>query len=222
MARSSSSRRAFSLVEILLCIVILVSLAAIAASVLRPGRHRGSVKAELSQLHQIGLAANLYHEEGDAWPMNTTALVNSGYIPKDVCYSPRDQYPIGWANRYLTANAQQASSYAAKLATFPNSYLSIFDTQFPANRLKPIMTEQKGLGLFVSLIESSNLFPNESPTGPFKGTYRRVLLDGSVQKRWHISMKGPDRNGKTVTMMADVTWFFDPDDRWKQEFLITD
>jgi prepilin-type N-terminal cleavage/methylation domain-containing protein len=223
MVRSSKGLdrlyRAFTLVEILCCLVIVAALTAIVASVFRSSLARGKLSSETEQLHQIALAATLYHEQCDGWPTNTGTLVRSGLIPKAVCYSPRDKYPIGWANRFLTGVSLQEPAYAKMLSDFPNTYLSLFDLRSRPDKVDPILNGQNGVGLFVSLVESENMFPKDSATGPFKGTYRRALLDGSVQKRTHMVLEGPDAKGKPIRAMSEITWFFDPDEKWKNEFL---
>lgn len=211
---------ALTFVEILICVAIILILAAIGGAIYGQTIRRGGFAGETSQLHQLGLATNLYREQYDGWPENTQTLVNAGFITKAICKSPLDTSKEGWANRYLTARGGDVSNYATLVAPFPNTYLCINDVQtLRREELEPLIAEQPNFGFFVSLTESTPRWKSDNPTGPFDGFYRRVLMDGSVQRRQHAPFKMKDSHGKMVSFESDHAWFFDPTQRWIGDLL---
>ena len=218
---------AFTLVEIVTCIAIVVALAVIAASVLVRAKERSKVGVEISQMHQLGLAANLYHEQNNAWPKSIAELVDLKFISKEICLSPRDRFVGGWANTWLT---DRGGNYLAARANFPNTYLSLGNVEIndPEKEIGPFFTDYasfENLGLFVSILDSQ---PRVRPASdslywrntfvPYMGIYRRVLLDGSVIVRSHRQFKGILKStGKRERLEDSRTWFFDPDQKWIDE-----
>jgi len=205
--------KAFTLIEILICIAIVMALAGISAAVYAQATARGKLTVEISQMHQIGLAANLYHEQYDAWPMSPTQLVNGGLTPKDLWLSPRDRYPRGFSNEWLTdMGTGTPTNMLSRRSAFPNTYISLGDFHQALQFVNKVM-ERASPGLFVSLLDSK-LSAGSDLGGNYEGIYRRVLLDTSVVIRHQQGYTRTGADGKPEKFHYDVTWFFDPDKEW--------
>lgn len=216
-------KSAFTLVEVLVCLAILTILLAIVIGVFRQALGDGKLGMEIEQMHQLGLAGNIYHEQYDAWPQNSTALVNSKMAPREICKSPRDPYADGYSNEFLKQYAQGRGTYAQMIAKFPNTYLSLGDIwmfQHNAGEVNRMLSEQDNPGLFVSLIDSVPAQPGTF-SAPFKGRYRRVLLDGSVVIREPQEFRGVDEQGNLLKASSDSAFFFDPTEAWVRDFMRT-
>jgi len=205
--------KGFTLIEILICISVVLALAAISAAVYAQATARGKLAVEISQMHQIGLAANLYHEQYDAWPMSPTQLVDGGLTPKNLWLSPRDRYPRGFANEWLTEmGTGTPTDYLRDRSSFPNTYICLGDYHKVQAYVNKVV-EKASAGLFVSILDSKPVALS-GLRGDYEGIYRRVLLDGSVVIRHQRGFTRPGPDGKPEKFHYDVTWFFDPDQQW--------
>jgi len=208
--------RAFTLIEILVCVAIVLVLAAIGGTVYIQAIGRGKLATEISQMHQIGLAANLYHEQYDAWPMSPTQLVDGGLTPKGLWLSPRDRYPRGLSNELLTdMGTGTPTDYLSYRSVFPNTYFGLGDFHKTREFVNKVV-EKTSPGLFVSLLDSK-LIADSGLRGNYEGIYRRVLLDTSVVIRHHQEYTRAGADGKPEKFSYKVTWFFDPDKEWIQK-----
>jgi len=201
-----------------MCMAIVMALAGISASIYFRATDRSRTDVEISQMHQIGLAANLYHEQYDAWPPSTIELVAIALIPKEICYSPRDRYPNGFTNAWLTGVYHElpVKSTLDRLSQYPRSYLCFGDMvgQHSEQFMRAIDT-QANPGLCASLSDSRLENPNGPINGDYVGMYRRVLLDSSVIIRHHLdTFRGIDKNGQPIKFFNTLTIYFDPSKEW--------
>jgi len=222
---STDKRAAFTLMEILVCMAIVMALAGISASVYFRATDRSRVDVEISQMHQIGLAANLYHEQYDAWPPSTKELVAIALIPKEICFSPRDRYPNGFTNAWLTEDGKDYSSRTSldRRTNYPRSYFCVGDmVGTHLDTFQKALDTQSNVGLCVSYSDSQLRGPNAPVNGDYVGMYRRVLLDGSVVIRHHLeSWRGLDRFGKPIKFGDSLSIFYDPSEEWIKELART-
>lgn len=217
-----SRSRAFTLLEIILCIAIVAALAIIGGSVYSRVKQSGKADVEISQLHQIGLAANLYHEQYEDWPQNTRQLVDSRLITKEICFSPLDRFARGSSNAWLEEWGSNPATmgYRDVVVDFKNTYLSIGDTKLGRRELYDKIFSEEACGLFISLTTSKPT-PNEKGLAfrpPYTGTYRRVLLDGSVTTRTHHLLRLRDSKGKSIKVFSAFQMFCDPSEQWKETY----
>jgi len=215
-------RFAFTLIEILVCLSIVVVLLAVTAGVYSQAVRGGKLTGEIEQMHQLSLAASLYREQHDSWPVDTRELVNLGLATPAICHSARDPYQDGFSNAYLKARGRQYAGYFTAVTAYPNTYLSLGDIWLNRpEEMNRLLAEQDNPGLFVSLIDSGSRFGNDSPAGPFTGRYRRALLDGSVVIRRHQLYRSRDAKNNVIRVSSDTTFFFDPSERWVRDFMLT-
>jgi len=202
---------------------IVIALAGIAASVYVRATERGRVDVEINQMHQIGLAANLYHEQYDSWPVSTMQLVDAHLIPKEICLSPRDRYENGFSNAWLKdeGSSYSSSQIARRVSPFPNTYICLGDmVDGHQEDYAKEMTDEPNFGLFVANLDAKMVSGN-TVSGVYEGLYRRVLLDTSVVVRHHQIFKGLDHTGKPIKFGGIISWFVDPSEQWIKEHALT-
>lgn len=128
-------------------------------------------------MRQLGLAAALYREEDGAdWPTGCPQLAQAGRVPEALCSSRADSTPQGLATSFSTSVSEPPPD-------FRNSFWGVgVLTRNPWSSAMGRFGEAPGLGWLadVSTVEwkpRPSMFPRPG------GTYRRLLLDGSVQSR---------------------------------------
>ena len=174
------------------------------------GKAQAFLATDISNLRQIALAADLYKEQYDRMPLRLLDLVKSGILSKSVANSPSDSTTIGFANE-MTLIAIRPRERAENLSTpFKNSYIGFGDLGLSNADFATLIERFESPGAFVAL--SSDAFQTRRGT-EFKGNYRRLLLDGSVQRKSHRQMvaiiDGRRTSGSTLLAL-----FADHPDPW--------
>src|SRR5678816_349944 len=91
-------RRAFSLIELMVSIGIILVLVGILIPVLVTAKRSAKDANDISQLHQLGLAASLYVEQsGPHFPRSCVLLTESGLGHRDLCSAMNDPITDGAA-----------------------------------------------------------------------------------------------------------------------------
>lgn len=91
--------RGFTLIEVLVVMVIISILAALLFPAFTQAKIRAFEATENSNLHQLGLAHDLYvADHDDQTPGASVPVIGAKYAPPIVASSPLDPFPLGWAN----------------------------------------------------------------------------------------------------------------------------
>lgn len=212
------SHRGFSLVETLVVVGILALLLGILLPILAGAKQRAKVSQDLSALHQLGVAAAMYHDANERWALGTPPLVAAGLVPSSIVVSPSDAWTGGFANALVGVLETRTDAYKGIATPYRRSYVGLYDYAAPYKQFQALVEEQPGAGWLVSLTESRPTVTNgiEDSQESFllgqAGTYRRLLLDGSVLRRVHITI---DRDGKRFQSI--FTAFAEGDAEWQQK-----
>ncbi|MCA0360023.1 MAG: prepilin-type N-terminal cleavage/methylation domain-containing protein [Armatimonadetes bacterium] len=92
-------RKAFTLIELLIVIGIVVIIAALLFPLFSAAKRKAMETQELNQLRQWAVAHESYLADfDDKLPGDTIPLVRGGYAPASLCALPWDPFPEGWAN----------------------------------------------------------------------------------------------------------------------------
>lgn len=200
-------RRAFTLIEILTCIAIVVVIAAITMPVFITAKRSALRADETSRLRQIGIGFGLYEEDSGHQQYGTRVLVSEGYIPSSLLNSALDPTEKGIAN-------QIAEEITKELSHFHESVP--YRSSFPAflvfgqfNETFEKVMERPNAGWLVSLSDTKTR-RTDSYLGAVEGQYLRLTLDGAIlhrKTRWFpVNDSRPDMVGYSpYFLFADFT-----------------
>jgi len=211
------AKRAATSVELVVAIGVVVGLAGFVPPMLATAKSHEADRSELAELHQLAVAQSLYTADTGGIPMSTSTLVQGGYVDQSVCSSPLDLTKNGMANA-ITDDLGKHSELYLKLGTdYRSSYVGLREFDFPISWMEKYVKPLDGGG-WLACLTTSKRFNSDGNLVWASDTYRRLMLDGSVQTKRHepVSLKV----GKE-TMRADHSLFLfvDGTTEWKTSFI---
>lgn len=208
MATTARQRCGFTLVEILVAIAVLVTIAAIIAPVIVRSKDAARGANDISNLRQLGLAAALYLDTYGKPPSGCPTVVEARLAPEALCAGLLDPYREGLANRLVKGLGSGIEAYEV---TYRSTFVGRREFGWPEDKWEEAMNHAESIGWLVDLAPSDNLPETEPSDCQWRGRYRRLMLDSSVQWRAHkrvlVSPSGPER-------WSPVMLFGDFDDEW--------
>lgn len=219
MLERQRKRAALTLMEIMIAIGITVLLVGIVLPVLFRARDRGLHVTEISNLHQLGIAASLYQENEGSYPLRVEPLVRLHYLPIAATQSPLDKTDLGMVNQLITELASSSGNYRGWAIPFRATFIGLGDYKPNRDYFKEYILPNPAGGAFVSLTETESYGRPGSFTDGLKGNYRRLLLDSSVQVR-QMSRVYVDsaKTGKGYAQHI-LFMFVDASDEWKKQLV---
>lgn len=208
LADCREGRRAFTLIEVLVVIAICAIIAAILLPILLRAKRQALRTTDLSNLHQLGIAATLYQQDTGGWPVSVMDLARTNRSATEVAVSPLDSTPFGLANK-LAMN-WRIDPYSPDLAIpFKCSYIGMREYQVGGEADDWIYANSSGGWL----VDMNGMEPGHLPMlNDRKGLYSRLRFDGSVVKR-SIQMLDCVEVGKAAPCFMPMTMFVDVDER---------
>lgn len=176
MVSKMTGRKAFTLIEVLVVVAILLVLAAIVLSATAQSRRSGHTAACTSNLRQAAQALEMYLQEGDGQLPYTLYHDFTPILPylgdASVLACPLDPYRLG-ANWQSTRATGKRTSFTAPLTISPRfmRHLTALDPNH---------------GVFacqVHGVRETIGVPSIDPLGEYRGLVLRVRKDTSVQRR---------------------------------------
>jgi len=202
----SDMKRAFTLLEALITIGIIAVLAAILLPVLVSSKRAAFRTDDISKMHQMGLAAAMYEDRYGDYPLSDTQLVSSGLLPRDMCASTQDLTPDGLANGVVRFSGRHGAP-TSPAADYKNTFIGIGEFGMGQPILRDYVLTGPAAGWLIDATDSQQTeFPIPSQ---WKGTYRRLCIDGSVVVRHHQDFQCYN-NGKTEPCRMPVLLYVDP------------
>jgi prepilin-type N-terminal cleavage/methylation domain-containing protein len=205
------NRRAFTIVELLVAIAILLLLLALLLPVLSGAKSKARQTSGTSNMRQLGQAGILYSEQFGEMPLGCPALVQTQLVPKALCSGANDTSTEGIANRFAQQHATVMKSYNAVVTPYKNSFLGWHEVMTPLESLQKQLSASTSQGW---LVDMSSAAPSEPFGLWWKGSYRRLTLDGAVVSKQTrevmISVGEADATG-----FAMITLFGDFPKDWK-------
>lgn len=196
--------------ELLAVIAILLVLTAITSSTLVRAKQSAGNSVELSNLRSLGQAAALYAEVSGHWPISASTLVREFNVPIALVQSPLDTSRNGFTNAMLEYHALTAQNLRQNITDYPLSYTGLGDLGYKSAYFESKVVSQPASGWLVSLVRCKPR--TQGHYGSLSGMYHRLLIDTSVQRRFHAWSEG--RLGR---MDHPAFWFADGDQEWKEE-----
>jgi prepilin-type N-terminal cleavage/methylation domain-containing protein len=162
---------AFTLVELLICLFIILVIAAITFPIVTASKRKGYETSNISKLRQIGVAWVLYSSDNsEIYPLIKT-LYESNSIPRSELVSKCDENSSGWANMGFAFFPSKVS--VVDRITYTGKNFSLDDVELG-----------KARGWAVIPGCNAKMFGNQSVRkAEFVGKYQRLNMDGSVVVR---------------------------------------
>jgi len=192
--------------------VILV-LAALVFPVMGAAKRRADATDDIAKLHQIGLAATLYHEQNGSYPTTVSVLVDSNLITHHAAVSRADNYRLGMANEFIKGNPSATS----KLTDYKRSYLGTSDIGIQPRAFNDQIQGQQSAGWLIDILSLER--PQGVGLAAMEGKYLRLLLDTSVQTKSLRKIEGKASNGARKVSVSTFMLFCDPDPKTEEEWL---
>jgi prepilin-type N-terminal cleavage/methylation domain-containing protein len=176
--------RGFSLVETLVVISIISVVSGIMLPVLVNSKKSAHKTDDLSKLRQLGQAGALYESQYGEFPLTTQQLVATNMVPSTLCYSNMDTTKTGIANELTTFNnPKMPFDLRLSQAPYKNSFVGLGEYGLTNKVMDEYVMTGPGAGWLVDATASEKtVWP--TPT-QWKGTYRRLTMEGSVITRKH-------------------------------------
>jgi prepilin-type N-terminal cleavage/methylation domain-containing protein len=204
-----ATRRAFTLVELMVVIAIIGVLVSITASVIVKAKSAAIVTEDIQSLRQAGVGRELYLADWDAEPLDAVdSLVETGYFTRAQCISRFDSTERGSANIIRTSRLVEIHPHPDP-KPFRISLLSTRDFGFEA---VPGRLGHQNTGWLIALRQSAPL----SRDGGFEiwnltQPVSRLTYDGSVLRRRAFtyefdSIRGHIHGGTIQSMFEDTEW----------------
>lgn len=147
----NSTRRyasGLTLVEILVVVAIVATLAAITFAALAASRERSKVAVDVQQMRQIGQAAAIYMEQFDKQPLSLRQLLGARGV-KSICRSPSDPFQEGMLKRFLYGMPFDTRDNVRNLP--PCTYIGLGDGGFVDRTFREVASDTPGAGWLVNL-----------------------------------------------------------------------
>jgi prepilin-type N-terminal cleavage/methylation domain-containing protein len=201
------AKKGFTLVELLIVIAVILVVAAITTPVISRAKYGALLTSDLSNLRQIGQAAEMYHLSYDEWTYSVTPLVENGLVPPKLLSASTDTYPRGIANKAAEVVRERPRPYYP----FRNSYISQHDYGVKSTRLQ-YPGEFPASGWLLLLTEYEPVSTLYVPTLP-EFRYLRLCYDGSIVKRPFFRLPTVFQ-GRAGVYWHPAFLFADGDDAW--------
>jgi prepilin-type N-terminal cleavage/methylation domain-containing protein len=211
-------RKGFSMVEILVAFAIIGVLAGLLLPVLGSSRKQALLTNDMSNLKQLATAALLYREQNERFPGGTIDLVRTKLVPAELCASHMDANPKGIGN-----DIGDFTGYHARLSpmnlvvAYKNSYAGAREYRLDPAEYEKWATPERAGGWLLNLTAAKR-GPGRDYVSA-KGTYQRLLFDGSVATRTFIDLTCLDVTNVGAPCRTDIALFMDPDTEYKNSLM---
>jgi prepilin-type N-terminal cleavage/methylation domain-containing protein len=201
-------QKGFSLIETLVVISIISILSGILLPVIVNSKTSARKTDDLTKLRQMGQAAAIYESTYGDYPLSSSQLTASGMIPKELCASMNDQSPSGIANDLAAYNIKRFGAFLNVPQTnYKSSFVGLAEFGISKKGLDELVqTGPSGGWLIDATLSERSEFPSPSQ---WKGTYRRLTLDGAVIVKPHRDFTC-DKLGTLAPCRMPILMFVDP------------
>jgi prepilin-type N-terminal cleavage/methylation domain-containing protein len=174
-------RRGFTILEVLVVTAVIAVIFGLLLPVFGQAVDRAKGASELSTMHQLALAASLYHEDTRMWPNSVEQLMEAQRVPKSLAESAMDPTSTGLRN-LLVEQLFSNGSKGPRPAVYRSSFVGLGDLNWPEDAIQRLHEEGTNAGWLISFAENRPL-NLEDVFQNFKGSYRRLTFEASVVHR---------------------------------------
>lgn len=203
----TGSRRGISALEVVVVVLICAIITAVVLPVLARSKKQAYRANDLSNLHQLGIAAALYQQDAGEWPASVDNLVASELVPREIVASSLDGSALGLAN--LLAEGWKRFNPSIEVGLpYKCSYIGWREYRVSVKERERWILPGVASGWLVDLTPTD---PGYDPVlSDRKGRFRRLTFEGSVINR-PIQMLDCSDHGQSAPCFMAVTMFVDPD-----------
>lgn len=198
------AKRAFTLVEVLTVIAILVVLMALLFPALVKAERAAIFVEDKSKLRQVSLAHSLYVEAAGMIAPSLEAVVSTQNLPPTLLVSKLDRFEDGMSNAYRRINSLSSDKPRQKVTFFSMHTFRMFPQIFLSEH-----SQSTNVGYFLWPLAFDNVPENDAID--IQGTYYRVTAEGSLLKRSFAPIAFKGANGAPSTWTNFHFLFSDPD-----------
>lgn len=191
----------YTLIEVIAVLSIVVILFALLTPALSGGKLRAELATETSRMHELGVAANLYHNDNNAYAMSASTLVEAGLVPRGEVVSPVDETRRGWANEMVAELAHKSGAYSGLETAYRRSFIGIGDYAMHSSIFESEVLGNENPGWLVSLSGTTKSKYSHTLWSMPEGSYRRLLMNGEVVTRRHRLEETPAGGAWLVTFL---------------------
>jgi|GEM_PF-2391053 len=207
-----------TLLESLGAIVAVIVLMAFSMPLMASMRQKSALHGELAQFRQLAVAQSLYTASTDGGiPMSAVTLIQGGYIDAKTVSSPADPSADGIANELDRGYGETSLMYRKLIVPYRSSYLGLREFHYPREYLDKYLKHEPNGGWLVSL-SPTVLHDRSRYESWWSGTYRRLLLDGSVRTEQHQPVSIESVTGHEMAQHP-LFLFVDGSQQWKRKLI---
>lgn len=208
MSRCNSTKKGFSLAELLVVIVLVSILAAILYPVIFKAKHSAYGVVNISNLRQLGQAAAIYSgNEFRYLPSNHHVLVDSGIFPAKLSGAEGDYLPEGLANHVRQTFRLMGTTTQLNPVEYKDSIFCYDDWYGRPVSQKFIESSGTGWAIVFNKITFAKTWGMSDRIMFPSGRYSRLRFDGGVVSRETAFPVKKDKNGRRVLPFHN--WFDD-------------
>lgn len=196
---------ALTLIDVLVVVAITAVLVSVLAPALTVAKERAKITADISALHQLGIAGALYNDQFGEFPTGCPTLVSVGSVPKALCGGLADPLIGGSANRLVTLLSPRSMVYHGLVTKYRNSFIGAREIGYSAAMLKETQAQGTRPGWLVDLSSAKQVVPESII---WLGEYRRLCYDSSVITR-HAVEHSVMFQGHKAHRQSVTEWFSD-------------
>ena len=216
---------AFTLVELLVVVTIIIILAALILPILSNSVKSAYVTDARTKMRQFAVAQQLYVSDNEnRVTYNLAELQMTGYIPKKLLGSHIDPFELGHANVLVKEMSSEVpnTNKPNRLTDYQLSFLSLGHTyNYQNDYLEKYLFPNRNAGW---VIFASHSFGNECVAsingsaseiaGVSCGKYLRLTIEGSILSRTAGQKTCEDKSGAAQTISSPIFVFADGGSEW--------
>lgn len=169
------TRRAFTLIEVVVAVAIVAALVAILAPLLGQAKSRAADADSLARLRQLGAAAIQYEADSGRFPARCMDAARAGGLPTQLCLMERDTEVLGMGQ----VCSQQQNWKPPPLAPHRYTFVGYADLGWTWDQFQQLTMPGSNIGWLADPSPGKLL----QALCVFQGRYHRLLLDGAVVSR---------------------------------------
>ena len=204
--------KGFTLVELLVSIAIILIIAGIVLPSIIRGKRSAITAEDISQLRQIGQAAEIYRTDyDDQHPLAVSPIVETGILSESILTSKADPYQQGFANAYLEKRQSPLR------LDFQLSYGDFLDTfGYRREYYEEFLVDAPNPGWLLNLLHPASDSCTLDSIGQYCGEFYRLSFDTSVHHRTTRKLRVTLVPGDLIYAQSIFFQLSDGDEEWME------